>query len=348
MILVIMIDTVRITKQGSIEGKTFKRKDPDTWSINTVAGEYVSAKKIIKLNETERGDYNGTVGVTYDNLRGFINVQVSSIPVMVLGSSLKEISVNDLAMVEGGITDIISSCMDIDPEGFVYTRLDNSTILQMEREAGNYIACLDGITRAKEGHYKKKYYDMQTVELFNNTRVIGFYDKIAKNKLNRVEARLIELNKDRNKLRFEIQNKTQASIRAMNGGEIILLGQLSKPEVVENILRQRVDLFDSFFQFKAINGVGGFGDYMQILLNMKQDYKRNSMLYFMAYMAMDKGNTGLKEVEQYMKLAGYGRSYVHDFLKRLKGVQFYVRGQAEIYQEVSRKVHEKSDIKKVA
>lgn len=343
-----MIDTVRITRQGNIEGKTFKRKEPDTWHVDTVAGEMVGARKVIRLNETIDGDYNGTVGITYDKSRGFLNIQVSSIPVMLYGSSLHEVKVKDLPMAEAAMMDLVAGHIEVDPEGFQYTRLDNSTILQMDKDAGNYIACLDGITRAKEGHYKKKYYDMQTVELFNNTRVIGFYDKVAKNKLNKVEAKLIELNKDRNKLRFEIQNKNSASIRGMNAKKNILFGQLSGPEVVENMLKQRSVLFDRFFKFRALNGGGQFGDYMQILENMRQRYKRNSMLYFIAYMAMDKGITGLKEVEQYMRLEGYTRQYIHDFIAKLKGVQAFVKEQAETYQEVSQKVHEKSDIKKVA
>ena len=95
-----MIDTGRITKGSCIEGKNFKIRDLDAWDLVKRGGDLVRAKKVVKLNETIEGDYNGTVGITYNNQGNFLNVQVSSIPVMVHGSSMKEISVNELDLAE--------------------------------------------------------------------------------------------------------------------------------------------------------------------------------------------------------------------------------------------------------
>lgn len=327
-----MIDTLRLTGVGIDQDQLINIED---WEVTYKYDNLKQAKKIILLNQDHEAKYhNGTIGLTF--YPGYFNIQISSVPAMIYGTSQKNLSFNDLSKIEEWILNEVNAYIDLQSfNGFTVTRVDNSSVFIMSELTSKYIEFLDGITPAQQGHYYKKHFNSETIEFFNDTRKIGFYDTVAKNKRNKIEMSFINQENISNLLRYEIQNKNTRAIKDYFK-QVLKIDELNKEWFITMMLKQRKEYFSKYFNFSLSSEIQSFVCNQKALQYMRSKYKRNTIYKWLAYLTLKNG-LSLREIEQIMKIENYSVQYIHRTLNDLKSIQMDV-AKAKLYEELKQKI----------
>ena len=336
-----MLDTVRITLQNVGEDALRHRTDGELWSFNTLEdGTLQNARLIHRLNASDDGKaYNGTVGLEYDFAHRYLNVSVSSVPAMLYGTSFETVKQDDLSKVGDALNAEVEPFLNADLNDGTFTRLDNSTLYAMKHEPSKYIALLDDLTRDKQYTLKKKYFQGETLELYNGRRTIGLYDKYAKNAKNKVEMqylRSIESDKT-NALRYEIQNKNAPAIRQAFGQDVTLK-HLASEDFRRRLLQQRLNEFNKHFRFSTEERKATLEDFLNTSIFMKAKHKRTALDKTLWYLVIQKDFMTLKEVRKVMTASGYSRQAIYRRMKALEEVTSYDVERLNLYEELKSKV----------
>lgn len=327
-----MFDTLRITagafKQDRLHLETFC-----SLNVDPRTGENRQAQAIIRRNEVNGSDsYNGTVGITYNFRQGYLNVQASSLPALLYGTSLKPLAREDIPKALEVLQEVITPYADIDirAEGII-TRLDNSSVYGVQRKVKDYIGVLDGITPQKRMHSDKKVYEGETIRYDNNSRTIGFYDKLEKVKQ---REHGIDARSEGNWLRYEIQYKKADAIRSAYGlgnGQFLTVPDLYNEEVAQKTLRLRQDTFTKFFPMDINNALARHFGQLDHIATM---YKTNKGSMGTVFVLLKSGRLTTREAVQIGEAMGMSRQSLSAWRKRLQQLEALHTDNVDLYEEV--------------
>jgi len=329
-----MLDTLRITFNQQTE--SCLKENNWTHVINS-SGELQKQFAIIKLNhkqDTEKDSYVGTLKIEYSHLNHYLNVSVSSLPALLHGTSYMTLTHEDTKRIPEALSKEIEPYVKTDFEAGIITRLDNSVIYNMNSSVANYILLLNSITRTKQFHCVKKYYEAESVELFNRLRTIAFYDKAKKNQLNTAEQ---NINTPDNLLRYEVQNKCLKSIKKVFGKELNVY-DLQTEQTADLLYKQRKAEFNKHFRFKNEQDKIRLQDFLNTQLFMKTKHKRSALDKTLWYIALQKGIVSIEELRVIMTISGYHRSTVHRKIDKLNELLASDVKKTELYFELKSKI----------
>ncbi len=329
-----MLDTIRITFNNQTNSCL---KVNDWQQVINSSGELQKQFAIIKLNhkkDTEKETYVGTLKIEYSNLFQYLNVSVSSLPALLHGTSYKTISHEDTKRIPEALSKEIEPYINTDFKTGIITRLDNSVIYNMNSSVANYILLLNSITRTKQFHCVKKYYEAETIELFNKFRTIAFYDKAKKNQHNTSEQ---NINCPGNLLRYEVQNKCLKSIKKVFGKELNVY-DLQTEETANWLYKQRITEFQKHFRFKDEPDKLRLQDFLNTQLFMKNKHKRFALEKTMWFIALQKGMISIDELRVIMQISGYSRQYIYKKINQLNELLSSDFKKTELYSELKTKI----------
>lgn len=336
-----MLDTIRLTLQNVGDDALKRRTDGELWTFNTLEdGTLQNARLIHRLNASKDGKaYNGTVGLEYNYAHRYLNVSVSSLPAMFYGTSFETLKQEDLSKVGDTLNEVVSPFLNVDLNAGTFTRLDNSTLYEMQDEPSKYIILLDDLTRDKQYTLKKKYFQGETLELYNGRRTVGVYDKFAKNAKNKVEMQYLRsIQSDKtNALRYEIQNKNAPAIRQAYGQDVTLK-HLASEDFKRRLFEQRLNEFTKHFRFSTDERKATLEDFLNTSIYMKAKHKRTALDKTLWYLAIQKEFMTLEEVRKVMQASGYSRSAIHRRMKALQDVTSYDFERSKMFEELRNKV----------
>lgn len=325
----VCIDTLRLT---------LKHIDPNRLhgfdaSINSEA-ELKQLHKVVKMNETEDCMYNGTIGMRYNHTHGYLNINISSLPKLIHGTSYSSVTAKDILSLPELLSKYVGEHIDYDISELLndasITRLDNSIILETEYPIYQYIEYVNSITRNKEYNSIKKYYQGQTVQFNNNSMSVGLYDKYDKNKINELETENYAGEVSVNSLRYEIQNKKSSIIRRETG--IYKISDLQDVDRLKAMHHQRKKQFDR---------------YVKNITPKKYDMKQNNeMLDELNYdellmaTALQTGAITIQDIEILMKHRGESRQLISKKLKKYKALVLCQPEAQKLYNELRTKIYQ--------
>lgn len=327
-----MYDTVRVTLAG-VRPERIDLNQDYSLSLYSGTGEYRNAQKILRMNEVNGSSaYNGTVGITYNYEQAYMNIQCSSLPALIYGTSLKALAYEDIPKAIDKLQALIGQYVDADirSEGII-TRLDNSTVYEVERKVGDYISVLDEITPLKRRRSDKKVYEGETVRYDNNTRSVGFYDKVEKAKQGEqgVDARA-----EGNLLRYEIQYKSSQGISSaykLGKGVHFALPDLYSEEVARKTLRLRQDTFTQFFPLDVNKVLARhFGQLEQI----GSMYRTNKAATATIFVLLKSGKLTHREAIKIAEATGISRQALSSWRKKLQDLDALHTENIDLYEEV--------------
>ncbi len=329
-----MLDTIRITYNNQTDSCL---KDNDWKQVINSSGEIEKQFKILKLNlkqDTEKDSYVGTLKIEYSHLNHYLNVSVSSLPALLHGTSYKTISPEDTKRIPEALHKEIEPYVKTDFETGIITRLDNSVIYNMNSSVSSYILLLNSITRTKQFHCTKKYYEAESVELFNRLRTVAFYDKFKKNQHNASEQ---NISCSGNLLRYEVQNKCLKSVKKVFGKELNIF-DLQTEETANWLHKQRVAEFQKHFRFKNETDKIRIQDFLNTQLFMKTKHKRFALEKAMWLIALRKGMISIEELRVIMQISGYSRQYIYKKINQLNELLTSDVKKTELYSELKTKI----------
>ena len=338
-----MIDTLRLTAP---ELTSEALKQHESWSGDTclLSGEVKSQKAVIYLNaqKTEQDQlvYNGTMKLVYDHQKKYLNIGLSSAPVLLYGTSFVTLQRKDITRLKEEMQKQIDCFVDIDITKTVITRLDNSELYRMNTLCSHYIMLLDSITRSKQHHAKKNFFENETIEFRNNQRITKFYDKYAKNEKNTLELQNAGLlGMQSNELRYEITNRHSRSIKhAFKLTEPLTFTQLDTDYMQAALHKQRIKEFHKHFRFVTSQDKARLEDFLNSAIFMKARHKRTALDKTLWYLAIEKGFISLTELKAIMRAAGYPRQTVHRRIKSLTELLAHDIETTQLYEELKAKV----------
>ncbi len=336
-----MLDTLKIHAEGFSSEALKQHTD---WFTETSSdGELVRQYATVFLNAKKTEDkllYNGTLRLDYNHQKQYLNIGLSSAPALLYGTSFKLLQRQDLKRLQDEIQQHVNSFADIDISTTKITRLDNSTLYSMNTPASKYIMLLDSISRSKQHHATKKYFENQTIEFYNRQRTTGFYDKYAKNQKNQLELEYIGL-KDiqSNELRYEIQNKKSRSIKhAFRLTEALTLKQLDTDYMQEALHKQRIKEFHKHFKFTIGEHKITLEDFLNTSIFMKTKHRRTALDKTLWLIALQKNFIDLTELKAIMQASGYSKQAVYRRMKALKELLEHDIDKTQLYEELKAKV----------
>lgn len=338
-----MLDTIRLNFEN-FEPERLKQHSAFKTEV-TSEGEAVKQHATVFLNETkgekDKLTYNGTIRFDYSYKDKYLNIGLSSAPVLLYGTSFKTLQRSDLSRLTEELQKQANSFVDADIRTACVSRLDNSTLYTMNEASSRYIMLLDELTRNRQQHATKKYFEGETIEFYNRLRTTGFYDKYAKNKKNELEAIFAEQqNLSSNELRYEIQNKKSRSIKSAFGlTERLTLQQLDTDYMQEALHKQRIKEFNKHFQFTIGTQRIQLEDFFNTSIYMKARHKRTALDKTLWLLAIQKGFMTLTEVKAIMQASGYSRQAVYRRMKTLEELLQYDISKTELFEELAAKVH---------
>ncbi len=336
-----MLDTLRITAEDLNTEALKQHKD---WCFDMNAdGEIKKQHATVFLNAKQEEDklvYNGTLRFQYSHADKYLNIGLSSAPVLIYGTSFKVFQRKDLTSLQEVLQHHVNSFADIDVSTARVTRLDNSTLYDMNTFTSHYIMLLDSISRSKQHHATKKYFENQTIEFYNNARTTGFYDKFAKNQKNKVELAYIgKHNIQSTSLRFEIQNKKSRSIKhAFKLAEPLTLKQIDTDYFEEALHRQRIKEFRKHFKFTIGEKKVKLEDFLNTSIFMKTKHRRTALDKTLWLLALQKNFIDLTELKAIMQASGYSKQAVYRRMKSLTELLEHDINKTELYEELKAKV----------
>ncbi len=341
-----MLDTCKLTRQ---EARPEMLKQHERWQYKTDSdGNILQQQAIIRLNETPAVDtfgnkqkqyYNGTIGIGFDFTSNFLNLHVSSLPALFYGSSFETLTTEDLRHVGERLACYLNEYTTLDIQDMKFCRLDNSAVYEMQKPVKNYIALLDDITRHSQFRLKKTYYQNETLQLRNNARLVGFYDKTERNKLNKVELEYLRrlADKKENALRYELQLRNMKAIRSAFKQDLTV-DDLYVDKTIEMLYRQRKDAFNRHFRLTIGERKAKLQDLYTATQHMKDMKKKKPLDAAVWYVLLQQGTFTLEELEKIMLCANYTRQGIHQRLKALKELQAHNIEKTELFHELKAKV----------
>jgi hypothetical protein len=280
--------------------------------------------------------YNGTIGLNYDCKNRFLNIQCSSVPALLYGTSFKTVGIEDLTKISDAIQQQVNDYVKLDCNQMVITRLDNSLLYDMNDSPANYIGLLDSITRDNQFRYNKTYYQLKTIQLRNKQKCIGFYDKFEKNRLNKLEMLYIQSTSDvtQNKLRYEIQNKSAKALKTVTNTDYTILSQVNSDQFITALHRQRITEFEKHFKYDS----SSFQTLKNIHSTMKEKKKRYAINDTVWYLMLKSNMVTLEDIRKLMQTENYSRQAIHKRLKELAILQSTDIEKANLLGELHQKI----------
>ena len=337
-----MLDTLRLTADNLSSDAL---KEHEAWDVKASSdGELKQHEATVFLNavkdDKDKLLYNGTIKLIYKHQKRYLNIGLSSAPVLVHGTSFKLLQREDLTRLQDSLQKHVNNFADIDISKTSITRLDNSTLYSMNALAGKYIMLLDDMTRNRQQHAQKKYFEGQTLEFYNRRRTCSFYDKFAKNEKNKLELEYIkQANVQSNELRYEIQNKNTSSIKHAFGlTEALTLKQLDTDYMQEALHKQRIKEFHKHFKHTINERQIVLEDFFQTALHMKQKHSKSSLDSMLWYIALQKNFITEEEVRKIMQAAGFSRYAIYRQRKKFEKLKSYDIDKTELYNELKAKI----------
>lgn len=341
-----MLDTCKLTRQEATP-EILKQHERWQYKIDS-EGNVLRQQAIVRLNETPEVDmfgnrqkqfYNGTVGVDYCFKSNFLNLHVSSLPALFYGSSFETLKVEDMAQVGERLSVFLNEYTTLDIVDMNFCRLDNSALYEMRKPVKNYIALLDDITRQSQHRLNKTYYQNETLQLRNKNRLVGFYDKVERNKLNKLEVEYLRqaTDKKENALRFELQLKSMKAIRSIFKQDMTV-ADLPTGKTIETLYRHRKDEFNRHFRFTIGERKAKLQDLYVATKHMKNMNKKKPLDAAVWYVLLQQGTFTLEELEKIMLCADYTRQGVYRRLKALKELQAHSIEKTELFHELKSKI----------
>lgn len=336
------MDTIAVTIQG-VKPDVLQSKGNRSWELKVIeGGEIVSQRVIIPLN-VQGENYLGTVGITYSHVKGYLTVTVSSAPVLLYGTSLKRVQSVDVPKLIDKLNETVAPYLKVSLNGAKVFRYDSSTLYDLSAPAPTFIVYLDAITRSKVWQYKKVYYQNEYLQLRNNTRSCGFYDKHGKAIENEIERQMmVDLDtSDTSPLRWEVQNKGSKAIKPVTGSGVIL-DDLKTEQVQCLFINQRKNMFNKLFPFTSDTA-----QIMKVVDVYDYYYKlspRSAMQKTVYHMALSEGIVTSPMVEGMMKVAGVSRQGISKAKQRLTELQSISIPNRELYHELKTAIHNDNEL----
>lgn len=337
-----MLDTLRLNFEN-IDIDRIKQHNSFR-SLYNSEGTLVSQNATVYLNETidenDKKLYNGTIRIDYSAERKYLNVGLSSAPVLLFGSSFKTLQRKDISPLAEQLQQHLNSFVDADITKATVSRLDNSTLYRMNAPVINYISLLNELSQAKQHHCSKKYFEGETIEFYNRQRTTGFYDKYAKNKQNELESKLIQTESiTDNELRYEIQNKKSASIKKAFGlNKRLTLLDIDTDYIEEKLHRQRITEFEKHFKFQHTSKQFNSEDFINILQHMNKKHSRTAYFKTLEYMCIENGYITPEIIKAGLSASGYTRQAINKRMNSLKKIMQYDIDKTELYEELSQRI----------
>ncbi len=334
-----MVDTIRLTAHNV---QSDMLKDADRWQFLTSSdGEMLQQRTIIRLNEKTDGEktvmYCGTIGLQYNSKDRYLNISCSSIPALIYGTSFRTVAVDDMKKVADAIQQQVNPFIEIDCSQMVVTRLDNSLLYDMQASPSNYIALLDSVTRDKQFRYNKTYFQMQTLQMRNRQKTIGFYDKYAKNAKNEHEMIYLDSHEDstlQNKLRYEIQNKSAKALKTVTKSDYTTLAHVHEDQFISSLHQQRISEFEKHFKYDS----SSFQTLLNIHSTMKKKSKRTAINDSVWYLMLQTGTITIEDIKKLLIVENYTRQAVHRIVKKLTALQSVNLDKLELLNELHQKI----------
>ncbi len=253
---------------------------------------------------------------------------------------MKTVKRSDLTRLQDELQQQVNSFADIDISKTIISRLDNSALYSMDNTASKYIMLLDSISRSKQHHAKKNYFELETLEFRNRSRIVKLYDKYAKNEKNKLELEYMKLaDMQSNELRYEITNKHSRSIRNAFGlTEALTLKQFDTDYFEEALHKQRIKLFQKHFRFTIGEAKIRLEDFLNTSLFMKAKHKRTALDKTLWLIALQKNFIDLNELKAIMYASNYSRQAIHRRMTSLKELLEHDIDKTELYNELKAKI----------
>jgi hypothetical protein len=337
-----MLDTLKLYDEHVA---TEALKQHEDWRTEVTSdGEAVKQHATVFLNAVKDAKdkllYNGTIRLEYSHQKKYFAVSLSSAPALLYGTSFKTVQRSDLSRLQDALQQQVCKFADIDINTSLITRLDNSVVYSMNALSSKYINLLDELTRNRQQHAQKKYFENETIEFYNRLRTIGFYDKHAKNSKNALESTYIQDNYvQSNELRYEIQNKKSRSIKhAFKLTDGLTLKQLDTDYIEEALYKQRIKEFNKHFKFTIGEHKITLEDFFNTSVFMKTAHKRTALDKTLWLIALKKNFISLSEVRAIMHASGYSKQAVYRRMKSFKELLEHDIDKTELYDELKAKI----------
>lgn len=350
-------DTVRLTSTG-IEARDII--DPYAWQIahGTALGDLLGGGSVPPIskrifldaegNEVERGEHKATIGIDYIPLGGRVDehrmadltvVTIPSAPAMMYGDPTLPLAPEDVSRWMERVQTTLGNYIHGDVSTFNVSRLDSSTVYPMSEEVKVYIGLFNAITSAQQRKTNKKFYEGESVQFFNNSQSVGFYDKGAKED----HISILEDGTQLNLLRFELQKKKRQAVASTYGK--LIASDLLREATMANAIKERAKAFDIFFPYNQKRTMQFSNNYNLFRLT-KQENKRNHLDKYGKMLAVKAGLITLEEYDLFMRLEGYSPQYIARHNKAIREMQAQFVDVKDLYQEVKSAIEE--DLKSVA
>jgi hypothetical protein len=304
------MDTIRL---WTPKGRT-NIKDHPEWQITCRNGTEVKREATVCLNKDIEGRHNGTLKLVVNSLHQNAYLSVSSIPVLLNGTSLRPPTQLELSTLPDVLYNITSDYIDMDIDCMSFSRLDNADILYTSKPVDMYINAIKAMTTHKIGHYKVCKEHDGYVRFYNDQISVIMYNKAVKAGLLKSEHHHL-LNEITNWFRIEVQNKTPEKI-SQEIYKNLKVSHLCQDWLLEKMLKQRQKEFDKCLHIakKESDLYSGMLDVMQ------KATQRSGMLDGLFYHALHTGMT-LDQLKGMMQALGYTRQHIHKMLKKAANIE---------------------------
>ena len=305
------------------------------------AGENTTYQKIIYISST--GSISGekpevckgggtTIGIKYFSDCGRTIMDISSAPSLVYGTSLVPLGFDHIPVFIENLHRAISPFTSIDFSSATVSRLDSSTVFDMDRPVGLYIGLLNAMSPNSQFRMDKKQYDAETIQYFNGAQSVGFYDKVAQGK---VKGFVPELMEEKNLLRYEIQSKRKRKVKDIYGD--IGLKDVQGGGVVEKMVKERKKAFKRLFKYNSELAM----DYertINAVMKYREEGKRNAFEHLCVAFALNNGLDIQRVIDGY-KAAGVPRSTIRRMRQRARELKMgWTNYSTDLYSELESKI----------
>ena len=326
-------------------------KEPDDWQIGrgttwseVASGQVPALSKRLYIDykgeETEPGKHVTTVGFDYNPSKG-LAVTVPSAPSLLYGNALLPLTPDDVRPWMDATRQVVDRHIHANLDTFHVSRLDSSTIWDVDEPVAAYIGLFNAMTGAKQRRTDKKYYENETIQFANKSQAIGFYDKYAKEE----HAGLLGVDSNTNLLRFEVQKKIRSSVKSAYGGLVFL--DLGTDEIIRKTVEHRMKAFNMFFPFdESRPEIKDFTNRFNSFQAMKVDGQRNHVNNFCKALMLREGVLTIEQLDLLMRLEGYSPQYINRHNRQLREIEAMWIDSKDLYGEVMELI--RNDIKAVA
>jgi hypothetical protein len=346
-------DTIKLTSTGV---KPSQILDIDSWTVGSNIrvsdlnnGLLLPLKKIVYIGkdgkETDKENSITTIGLEHKPAQhwrtgeDFCIVHISSAP-SIMGHPWSPLLQSEVPGLIDRVQNIVGRYIDCDITTFNVSRLDSATIFNVQSPIRDYITAFDSMSAHKIGHSEKKFYDDETIQFFNKSISVGFYDKAKKD----ADSDIIIPSEyaDIKGLRYEVQNKKKTSIKTVYGG--IRFIDLCRDVTIHNCAKVRKDQFEKYWPKKDntiyLEKYAHKNNISDLFKVFNQDYKRNvPQRTALAYLINSEMVT-IKQWTDIMRSEGYDKSYIRKFAKELaefENISIEVRDlHAEVYELIKK------------